>query len=140
MAKLKIQHTSGGIVHDRYVSPITINGNHIGGTGGNTNQAVPTIQPTVKIGSASATSGYILHQKGIHKFRVTDGTNIGTCTLVNLATPTAANTMSIIVTKADTSTFRASRITNKFVYDFAGNRYRYWFASATATFVSVANA
>jgi hypothetical protein len=48
--------------------------------------------------------------------------------------------MSIVVTKADATTFRASRITNKFVYDFAGNKYRYWFAAANATFVSVANA
>ena len=131
MAKLKIQHTSGGIVHDRYASPITISGNHIGGVGGDTSQAVSTIATTVKIGTNSAASGYILHQKGAHKFRVTDGTHTGVCTLVNLATPTAANTMSIIVTKQNATTFRASRITNKWVYDFAGNKYRYWFASAT---------
>ena len=40
----------------------------------------------------------------------------------------------------DASTFQASRITNKFVYDFAGNKYRYKLAAATATFVSVAYA
>jgi len=143
MGKLKIQQTNSvttSQLHDRYASPITINGNHIGGVGGNTNQATPTIQPTVKIGSNSAASGYIIAQKGAHKFRVTDGSHTGICTLVNLATPTVANTMSIIVTKADSTTFRASRITNKFVYDFAGNKYRYWFAAATSTFVSVANA
>ena len=140
MGKLKIQQTSGGIVHDRYVSPTLIGGNHIGGVGGNTNQVAPAIQPTVKIGSNSAASGYIIAQKGAHKFRVTDGSHTGICTLVNLATPTAANTMSIIVTKSDSTTFRASRITNKFVYDFAGHKYRYWFAAATTTFVSVANA
>ena len=140
MGKLKIQQTSGGIVHDRYVSPTLIGDNHIGGVGGNTNQAASTIQPTVKIGSNSAASGYIIAQKGAHKFRVTDGSHTGICTLVNLATPTAANTMSIIVTKSDSTTFRASRITNKFVYDFAGHKYRYWFAAATTTFVSVANA
>jgi hypothetical protein len=140
MAKLKIASINNGTQTDRFVSPTLISGNYIGGTGGLTSLSTNTIQPTVKIGSAAAAAGSIILQKGMHKFRVTDGTNTGTCTLVNLATPTVANTMSIVVTKSDASTFRASRITNKFVYDFAGNKYRYWFAAATTTFVSVANA
>ena len=52
MGKLKIQQTNSvttSQLHDRYASPITINGNHIGGVGGNTNQSAPTIQPTVKL-------------------------------------------------------------------------------------------
>ena len=134
MAKLKIAGINNGVPTDRS-SP-----GGIGGVGGLTSLSGNQIQPTVKIGSASAASGSIIAQKGMHKFRVTDGTTTGTCTLVNLATPTVANTMSIVVTKSDASTFQASRITNKFVYDFAGNKYRYKLAAATATFVSVAYA
>ena len=134
MAKFKVAGINNGVPTDRGIA----SGN--GGVGGLTSLSGNQIQPTVKIGSASAASGSIIAQKGAHKFRVTDGTNTGTCTLVNLATPTVANTMSIVVTKSDASTFQASRITNKFVYDFAGNKYRYKLAAATATFVSVAYA
>lgn len=134
MAKLKIAGINNGVPTDRGIA----SGN--GGVGGLTSLSGNQIQPTVKIGSASAASGSIIAQKGRSEFRVTDSTNIGNCTLVNLATPTVANTMSIVVTKSDASTFQASRITNKFVYDFAGNKYRYKLAAATATFVSVAYA
>jgi hypothetical protein len=134
MAKLKIASINNGVPTDRGIA------SGLGGVGGLTSLSGNQIQPTVKIGSASAASGSIIAQKGMKKFRVTDGTNTGTCTLVNLATPTVANTMSIVVTKSDASTFQASRITNKFVYDFAGNKYRYKLAAATATFVSVAYA
>ena len=134
MAKLKIAGINNGVPIDRS-SP-----GGVGGVGGLTSLSGNQIQPTVKIGSASAASGSIIAQKGRSEFRVTDGTNIGNCTLVNLATPTVANTMSIVVTKSDASTFQASRITNKFVHDFAGNKYRYKLAAATATFVSVAYA
>jgi len=140
MAKLKIASINNGTQTDRYVSPTLISGNRIGGTGGLTSLSTNTIQPAVKIGSASAGTGSIIAQKGIRKFRVTDGTNTGTCTLVNKAQGSlAAGEMSIAVTTTGGS-FYASRITNKFVYDFAGNKYRYWFATATTTFVQVANA
>jgi hypothetical protein len=96
---LKITQTdSSGQIHDRYTGPEVINGAYVGGTGGLTSQTGRQIQPTVKVGTNGATTGSILAQKGAHKFRVTDGTNTGTCTLVNLATPTAASTMSIAVT------------------------------------------
>lgn len=81
MAKLKIQHTRTGaagyengatIVEDSYVSPTQISGNYIGGTGGFTTQTVPTIQPTVKVRSETATTGSILTQKGLRKFLVSD--------------------------------------------------------------------
>ena len=134
MAKFIVAGINNGVPTDRGIA----SGN--GGVGGLTSLSGNQIQPTVKIGSASAASGSIIAQKGRTKFRVTDGTNIGNCYLVNLATPTVANTMSIVVTKSDASTFQASRITNKFVYDFAGNKYRYKLAAATATFVSVAYA
>ena len=126
MAKLKITKTSAsGVLVDAHISPTIVNGYNVGGTGGLTSQAGQQIRPYVKIGSASAAAGSILFQKGAHKFRVTDGTNTGTCTLANAGSGSlTANQMSITVTKADSSTFYASRITNKFVYDFVGNRYR----------------
>ena len=45
MAKLKIQTASGSSTQrDAYVSPTLINSNHIGGVGGDTALAVPTIR------------------------------------------------------------------------------------------------
>lgn len=161
MAKFKIQKTNGSIVVDSYANNQTLDssgnasgaGTHEGGVGGYTSQTIPTIQPTVKVRSASATVGSIIFQKGAHKFQVADentvaddavtvgneyrissvGTttnwtamgagpnantndvftalavgagdgevqNVSTCTLVNLVTPTAANTMSILCTAAN---------------------------------------
>lgn len=133
MAKLKIASTgTGGEIHDRYTSPTLISGNHVGSVGGNHIQTGPQINANIKVGSNSVTTGSILAQKGAHKFRVQDDNgNIGTCTLVNLGTPTAANTMSIGIILANTTVLNASRITNRWVYDFAGNKYRYWTAAAT---------
>ena len=97
MAKLKITATdSSGQVHDRYVRPTYINGAYTGGTGGNTTQAGRQISPQVKVGSNAVAAGSILAQKGAHKFKATDNAgHTSVCTLVNLATPTAQNTMSI---------------------------------------------
>ena len=100
MAKLKITKTdASGQIHDRYTGPEYINSAYVGGTGGNTTQTGRRIQPTVYIGSGPAASGSILRQKGAHKFLATDNAgNTAVCTLVNLSTPTAANTMSVAVT------------------------------------------
>ena len=145
---IKITNTTSGTARldnaqqtDKYVSPTLVGGAHFGGTGGLTSQTGYQIQPAVKVGGASAGTGSIITQKGAHKFRVTDGTNVGICTLANKASGSLCNNeMSITVTKADTTTFYASRITNKYVWDFAGVRYRYHLAAATADFVQVARA
>jgi hypothetical protein len=109
MAKLKITNTdSSGQIHDKSVSPTLVNGFNVGGTGGNTSQTGSQIQPQVKIGSAGATTGSILAQKGRKEFRVYDGSTVGSCTLVNLATPTAADTMSIQIDTAALTTARAN--------------------------------
>jgi len=112
MAKFNIQQTSvDGIVHDRYQSPVLVGGFHIGGVGGNTAQTGQQIQPMVKIGSNSATTGNIIAQKGSHKFRVTDNANppnVGKCILANIATPVVANTMSIAVNTAVLTTAAAN--------------------------------
>lgn len=134
MAKLKIAHALNGGVLDKYTGPTTISGNYLGATGGLTSVAGNQIQPAVKIGAASAGNGSIKAQKGSRKFLVTDGTNTGICTLVNKASGSlAANEMSITVTKADASTFYAKRITNRWVWDFNDNKYRYWTAAATTS-------
>jgi hypothetical protein len=137
MAKFKVQKTSvSGITVDSYTGP-----SQLGGVGGNTAQAVPTIQVDFRMGGTEYT-GWIMAQKGIRKFRVSDGAgHVTDCYLTDLAAGalTADGQMTILVTTT-TGTFNASRITNKYVYDFAGNRYRYWMSAPTATFVQVANA
>lgn len=113
MAKLKIQKTytnpdATTTTVDSYVSPILINTNHIGGTGGNEDQTIPTIACSFlrDVGGA-VDAGYILFQKGMRKFEVnnTSEANTTTATLVNaLSTElTAANTMIIRATAASIS-------------------------------------
>lgn len=109
MAKLKIQKTNTvanpDITVDSYVSPTLINGNHIGGTGGDNSQTVPTIQCSFlrDVGGAVDT-GYIIFQKGMRKFEVnnTSDANTTVATLVNKLSSelTAANTMVITATTA----------------------------------------
>jgi hypothetical protein len=135
MAKLKITRTEAatGQIHDRYTGPTQIpTGTWTGGTGGLTSQTGRQIQPQVYLTGGSSGNGSILLQKGSRAFRVTDGTRTGDCTLVNSGT-LAAGQMYILVTKADSSTFYAKRITNRWVYDFAGNKYRYHLATATTS-------
>jgi hypothetical protein len=111
MAKgLKITKTESatGQIHDRYAMQQSINGAFVGGTGGITSQTGRQIAPRVKIGANAEAAGSIKNQKGSKKFRVTDGTNTGTCTLVNLATPTAADTMSIRIDTATLTTATAN--------------------------------
>lgn len=107
MAKLKIQKTNvdSGTVVDSYVSPIQINGNYIGGTGGDNSQAVPTIRCSfIRDTGGAVDTGYILLQKGMRKFQVnnTSDANTTIATLVNkLSTElTDANTMTIVATTA----------------------------------------
>lgn len=114
MAKLKIQKTYTGapgyqqsatINVDQYVMPTTINSNHLGGTGGDNSQTVPTIQCSFIRDTGGATdNGYIIFQKGMRKFEVnnTSDANTTVATLVNLTSAelTAANTMTILVTAA----------------------------------------
>ena len=104
MGKFNVTVTDvSGQIHDRYQMPTQINGSYVGGTGGQTTQVGRQIQPTVKVGTATATTGNIIAAKGSKKFRVSDNAtpnNTGSCSLVNLATPTAANTMSIQINTA----------------------------------------
>jgi hypothetical protein len=142
MGKLKITHTSGGQIRDAKISPTLVGGANVGGTGGLTSQTGNQIKVRCKIGSNANADASILGQKGIRKFRVQDSAgNKGACKLVNKANGSLlAGEMNIVITKIDASTVFASRITNKFVYDFSGNRYRYHLAAQATPFVQVAYA
>lgn len=60
--------------------------------------------------------------------------NVGTCTLVDKSNGTlAANEMTITCTLPNSSTFRASRINNKFVYDFSDPVNKYLVGSTATT-------
>ena len=136
MAKLKIAKIgSSNTLKDQYTGP-----SHLGGTGG-ASQAITSVGvKTIDIAynttaNAQIVNGYILHQKGAHKFRVADqsSNNITTATLVNVAgNLRTAGQATITGYNTGNVAFNASRITNKFVYDFAGNKMRYVLAPAVA--------
>jgi hypothetical protein len=129
---LKIAKLQGTIVVDRAI-PGTINTQPVGGVGGLTSIAGNQIQPRVKIGAASNANGSILRQKGRKKFLVTDGSNVGVCTLVDKADGSLANNeMSITATRSTAATFRANRISNRYVWDFDNKRYIWTFGTAQA--------
>ena len=123
MAKLKIQHTRTGaagyeasatIVTDSFVSPTTINGNAIGGTGGDTDQTVPTISCSfIRDTGGAVDTGYIIFQKGMRKFEVNNSSDANTtvASLVNLTSAelTTANTMVIT---ANTATIVGANVAN----------------------------
>ena len=152
MAKLKIAHKTNGTLLDQKVRPLLDDAStQVGGTGGQgqsiTSTGVKTIAVTYNTtANAQVTTGYIIAQKGIRKFRVANaasaGTSIETITLVNKAAAALGPDEGRIACYNTSNTaFVASRITNKFVYDFSGNRYRYVLAPAvaTATFANVAS-
>jgi hypothetical protein len=150
---LKIAHKeSSGVLHDQRVT----NQIYQGGVGGIPQWVTSTGVRTLKVQYVTAAgvqhaNAYIITQRGAKQFMVANAVgavesythsnaSVTTCTLVNLATPTVASTMSITgYTTANTS-FNASRITSKHVYDFAGNKYRYRHAAtqvATSEFANV---
>ena len=119
--------TYPGPLIDRYTGPEFIGGAYVGGTGGLTSVPGRQIQPNVKVGAAAASVGSIIAQKGAHKFRVTNGTNTGTCKLVNLLTPTVNNTMSIQIMTAQTTAFANLTVPNSGATNTFG-----WITYATA--------
>jgi len=61
------------------------------------------------------------------------------CTLANTANSSmTADTITITCTKSDASTFRAKRITNKYVWDFSDVKYRVGAAAVAASATSIA--
>ena len=87
------------------------------------------IKARVKIGANTEADGFILRQKGKHKFLVTDGTNTDVCTLANTNNGSLANgTMTVTVTLADSSTHKLASLTNKWGVGFDGTKYLLAFA------------
>ena len=141
MAKLKISklNSATNARTDQYTGPTQITSGGItdypGAVGGIYTLVGPQIHAQVRVAGQSAAEGGILRQKGAHKHYVQDAAgNKGVCTLVNKAKASlAAGEMSITVTLADTTTFYAKKITNRWVWDFNDNKYRYWHNDATTS-------
>lgn len=147
MAKMKISRTPSGNTGtgttrtDQFISPTQVTSltttDYAGAVGGVYVQAGPQFHVQCYVKGAGQAEGGILLAKGGHKFYVQDAAgNKGQCTLVNKAKGSLlAGEMSITVTKADSSTFYASKITNKFVWDFSATpkKYRHWHNSTATT-------
>lgn len=142
MAKLKISKTptgntgTGTTRTDQFTGVQVTSGAttyYPGQVGGVYTQAGPQIHAQVRVAGYAAAEGGILLMKGSHKHYVQDAAgHKGQCTLVNKAKASLAEgEMSITVTKLDTSTFYAKKITNHFVWDFNDVKYRYWSQGAT---------
>lgn len=105
--------------------------NTYGIVGGDIALTPPTISCRVKIGANDEADGYIIRQKGSRKFLVTDGTNTGICMLADLDDDSLLDdTMTVTITKADTSTVRLFRMTAKYGYGFDDNKYLLTFNDA----------
>jgi hypothetical protein len=104
-----------------------------GVVGGDTGISGDQILCRVKIGANAEADGYIIRQKGARKFLVSDGANTGICSLADLIdTALTDDTMTITVTKEDTTTARLAQISNKFGVDFSGTAYLLTFGAASA--------
>jgi hypothetical protein len=156
---LKISHErSDGTLVDQRVST-TISS--IGATGGRPQWVTVEGVKTVKVqfrdaGGILHANAYIIAQKGSKQFLVANAVgatesrthsnaSVTLCTLAagadaaNGAPSSTASTMSIAGYTTAGAAFYASRISNKFVVDQSGNRYRYRNSDnlATATFANV---
>ena len=137
MAKLKIAKIQNdGTKVDQYTGPAKL-----GGTGGISGTITTTGVTTIAVvyntaANVQVAHGYIEAQKGTHKFLVANanavisGSQFGSqqtkITLANVATGAlTAGQGTITGYNASNVAFNASRITNRFVYDFAGNKMRY---------------
>ena len=132
MAKFKIQKSA----------TVNVGPGIVGGNGGLTSIDGNQIQCKVYLdGGSQGANGSILRQRGRGKFLVTDGTRVGVCTLVNKAAGSlAVGEMSIQATTSAPANFYASRLTNKFVRDFSGNKYVWKFGDADGDIVSLPGA
>ena len=104
-----------------------VGGQYYGVVGGDTdlsNYAHPVVKVRVKITGESEADGYIIRQKGSTKYLVSDGTNTGVCSLVNLTDSNLTDgDMTVTVTLPDSNEVRLKRFSNRFGLDFSDNRY-----------------
>ena len=159
MAKLKIAHLNGSTLVDQKVRGVDADSVQPGGTGGPGSTITSTGAATINVvyrnsANAAVSSGYIVAQKGAHKFLVANTANAGTAlTTITLANVTG-NTSTVLAgltasqgvitfyppTGSGNTQVAATRITNKFVYTFAGSKYRYKLGgNATATYGNVSS-
>ena len=152
---LKIAHKDdAGVLHDQQIENVVTT---IGAVGGIPQWITTTGVKTLKTQFVTTdgiqhANAYIIAQKGATKFLVANAVgavegathsnaSVTVCTLVNTTTPTVAGTMSIngYTAAVAPSTFNAARITNKYVYDYSGNKYLYVHSStaADATYANI---
>ena len=143
--KLKIAHKNGSTLVDQADGTAGY-----GGTGGQPKTVTSTGVKTIDVvynttGNAQVAHGYIVTQKGARKFLCANSAAVGTqITTVTLVNKTSANLTAgegrIACYNTSNVAFNASRITNRFVYDFAGNKYTYKVDTvATANWANVAS-
>jgi hypothetical protein len=92
-----------------------------------------------KVGAAAAGNASLTQQKNQYSFRVTavTGGAQAICRFVDKATGALlVGEMSLTVTPASGPTFHAKKITNRYVWDFAGNRYMWSFDPVTGKVVA----
>jgi hypothetical protein len=88
--------------------------------------------------SGSVVTAGLLQQKKQRSFVVVDSSgNKATCTFVDTAAP-AVGEMSLKITPASGPTFFAAKITNRYVWDFANNKYSWLFNAAGTKVVAEA--
>jgi hypothetical protein len=82
----------------------------------------------------------LIQQKKQREFRVQDASsNTALCTFVDkAATACLEGEMMITITPSSGTAFRAKKITNRYVWDFAGNRYMWTFNATTGKVVAEA--
>ena len=147
MAKgLKIAHVEAdGTLHDQRIGRAI----YEGAVGGIPQWITTTGVKTIKVqyrttANVLHSNAYIIAQKGsISHFcanavgavegHTHSNASATTCTLVNLSVPMAPSTMTITGYTTSNTAFNASRITNKYVYDFGGNKYLYRHDTQVAT-------
>lgn len=105
----------------------------LGIIGGDTGISGTQVKVRFKTNGVEA-DGWIIKQNNPRRFRVTDGSVTAICVLVDKADGTLGeNEMTITATKADTTTFRLSKVGDINGLDFSGNPYFLTMGSASAT-------
>ena len=106
---------------------------------GSTAQGGKQLLVKAKLATGSAGNASLLQQKNQYSFKVLLASNsaVGICRFVDKSTGSLlVGEMNLTVTPASGPTFRAKKITYKFVWDFSGNRYRWSFDPETGKVVA----
>ena len=101
---------------------------------GNIALAGSQIVVRVKVGANAEAVGFIVKQKGSHRYIVSDGVNVGICKMVNLADGSLTDNTMTLTVQLDTAegggAVRVRKLTNRITVDFAGVK-RPWSFSAS---------